>query len=411
MFTNFDDIFGEDPKAELNLPDRYIDFISSHLPEGLKYIADENGNCTINSQGKNIKIGGIKFLPNEEQKSILGDVYSVNDILSYSYNSQQKIEIVLVEDGYIILNGKKVSIDRLEYNPINPITIMKGKFYLIPRKLEEHFSLELSDGNYRRKLSISRVPNNSINIIKFQSKKNEPLIINYTFNIEIRKMKMNLSFNLNFVKKIKDIVEIVRIYNAFIDGKGYINDHLIKVNRDYKAGNKYDEKNILFWEKLLMIEKVIDVEFIPSKENIKYEEMLEVEELYQSLVKKRPFKDKNKINSLSGKWDFKKKEDIKACIGKPLFFRFEATYSTSILNCNIKLPALLMIFNSKLSKIEKQGNDTKMVLEDENDSLKGYTSIMCFKNKDELRIYEKKENDGIQLFKDAKSASEYLNEH
>ena len=73
-----------------------------------------------------------------------------------------------------------------------------------------------------------------------------------------------------------------------------------------------------------------------------------------------------------------------------------------------ELPALLMVFNSKLLKIEKK-EETTIFLGDESEEQKRYTSVMCFKNNEELEKYEKEsESDKIQLFKDAKRAYEYL---
>ena len=93
----------------------------------------------------------------------------LDEILKYAYNSQQKLEIVPIEDGFIILNGEKFPIDRLNYNPLNNIEVMSGRFYLIPKKMEESFNIDFSDGKYHRNIIMHRVPDKSVNNMSFKS--------------------------------------------------------------------------------------------------------------------------------------------------------------------------------------------------------------------------------------------------
>lgn len=409
MFVDFDDIFNDNPQSQFKIPEQYVNFLNTQLPNGVKYKIDENGNCVITSDKKEIKIGGIALAPNEEQKKILGNEYKLSDILDYSYNSQQKIQINLLEEGYIILNDEKFPINRIKYNPLNPIEFIEGKLFLIPPKLEEKIDLKLGNGTYQRILHVSRIPDNSSNTLAFSSDENEPLKINYKINLTNNELKLNMSFDLKYADTIRDVVESVYIYNAFLDGKGYIGDTLINnININSKNPKKYDENSALFWEKVLMIENELNATFIPPMEDVEYEKMLEIEELYQSLIMKKPFRDKNVISSINANWDFNKEKEIESYINQNLFFRFDGIYSIDIFGFKKELPALLMVFNSKLLKVEKKV-ETTIYLGDESDEQKRYTSVMCFKNNEELEKYEKEsESDKIQLFKDAKRAYEYL---
>lgn len=409
MFVDFDDIFNDNPQSQFEIPEQYVNFLNSQLPNGVKYKIDDEGNCSITSDNNEIKIGGIKLTPNEEQKKILGNKYDLNDILDYSYNSQQKIQIDLLEDGYITLNGEKFPINRITYNPLKPIEVVDGKIFLIPPKLKEKINLKLGNGRYEREIVISRIPNNSINTRAFSSEENIPLKINYKINLINNELKLNLSFDLKYANTIRDVVESVYIYNAFLEGKGYIDDVLIdNIKFDRKDYKKYDENSALFWEKVLMIEEELGATFIPPMEDVDYEKMVEIEELYQSLIMKKPFKDKNVISSINANWDFHKEKEIESYINQNLFFRFTGIYSVDIFGFKKELPALLMVFNSKLLKIEKKEEIT-IYLGDESEEQKRYTSVMCFKNNEELEKYEKEsENDKIQAFKDAKRAYEYF---
>lgn len=407
MFVDFDEIFDDNPKSQFKIPKQYLEFLNKRLPEGIKYVADENGNCRITFEGTEMKIGGFKPIPNAKQKKILGNNYSLNNLLDYAYNSQQKIQVDLVEAGYITLNDQRFPINKLEQNPFKPIEIVDGSFYLIPPRFEGNIPIKLSDKKYERVVSVSRVPNDSLDIISFTSKEDEPLRINYKYNKTSKDMKINMSFDLKYAKTIRDVVESIYIYNAFLDGRGYLQGEQLKMNLDSKDYKKFDEKSALFWEKVLMIETELNVKFVPPQENVEYDKILEIEEMYQSLIEKKPFRDKNIITSINAKWELKDKEDIESHIDKTLFFQFNATYSADIFNCKINLPALIMIFNSKLLKVE---NGNNIILGDDSVDNKRYTSIMCFKNNEELEKYKKEpESKRIQLFKDAKRAHEYLN--
>lgn len=409
MFVNFNDIFNDDKKSQFKIPREYIEFLNKDLPKGIKYVADKDNNyIEITSDGEIFKVSGIEFCPNETQKKILGHNYNQNDLLNYAYNSQQKIEINTKEKGIIILNDKKFEIAKLKYNPLNPsLEVINEKIYLIPSKLDCKILIKLSNENYSRELVVSRIPNNSINIVSFKSRDDEPLKINYNIDLYSKDVKMNISYDLKYAKSIKDVVESIDIYNSFIDGKGYLCDNLIgiKVN-----AQKFDENSAIFWKKLLMIENYLNIKFIPPQDNIDYEEVLEIEELYQSLIMKKPFKYKNIISNINAQYSFNQNSKINDLLDKSFLLDFCSTYSKEIFGQEIKLVSLYMLFNSKIVKIENNLNNANFILEDESESKKRYISIMYFKNEKELNKYREQLNDEkIQLFKEAKSAYEYLN--
>ena len=217
MFVNFDEIFNDDPKSQFNIPASYINYLNKGLPTGLKYVIDKEGNYVIIPEGNEIKIGGIKMILNEEQKKILGSKYTLDDILEYAYNSQQPIEIQPIEPGFIQINDKKISIDKLLENPLKPIRVTEGKAYMLPPKFEQEIKIKLGNGKYERMVSAVRVPNNSVNVISVESKKDEPLQVSFNFNKSTNNLKMNISFDLNHAKKIRDIVEANQIDKAVIE--------------------------------------------------------------------------------------------------------------------------------------------------------------------------------------------------
>lgn len=411
MFVDFDKIFNDDPKSQFNVPPGYIEYLNEGLPKGLKYTIDKDGNYVISPEGNEIKISGIKMILTEEQKKVLGSKYKFQDILDYAYNSQQKIEIQPIEPGYIRINEQKISIDKLVENPLKPIKVIEGKAYMFPPKFDQKIEIKLGDGKYERFISVIRVPDNSVKVLSFKSKETEPLKVNYSFDKSTNDLKMNISFDLNYAKTIRDIVESIYIYNAFIDGKGYINGKLLELRMNNNQYKKYDEKSALFWEKVLKVEAELGTKFIPPKGNLEYNKILEIEELYQSLVVKRPFKSRTLIDTIDYKIGLDNRDEMENYINKTLRFQFDATYTGEILGCKVNLQALIMAFYSKILKIEKNKQNATIILGDESEEKKRYSSVMYFKdNKQIEKFKEQLDDETMEAFRNAKSANQYLND-
>ena len=121
MFVDFDKALNHHPETQLVIPEALVSYLNEQLPKGTKYIVDKIGNCVLRQDGESLTIGGFTFAPTEEQRNVLGKKFTMQDVLDYSYNSQEKIPLSLTEEGFILLNGEKFPIDRLNYNPHNPI--------------------------------------------------------------------------------------------------------------------------------------------------------------------------------------------------------------------------------------------------------------------------------------------------
>ena len=129
------------------------------------------------------------------------------------------------------------------------------------------------------------------------------------------------------------------------------------------------------------------------------------------MVLKRPFKSRNHIDTLDYKVDLNKKDEMEKYKNKTLFFQFNATYTGSILGCEVKLQALVMAFNSKILKIEKNKQIATITLGDESREKKRYSSIMYFKdNKQIEKFKEQLDNKTREIFRKAKSAQQYLDD-
>lgn len=410
MFVDFNRVFKSKPQAQLSAPSALIDYMNRSLPEGVKYIVDENGDCVISSTNESYTIGGFTFRPSDEQKNILGKSYTSEDVLNYFYNVQKPIPMTLIKEGYILLNGQEFPIDKMAFNPLAPIKYVTGTFYMYPHKFPDPFSVNVGCNKYERSLLVSRVPHNSVSIAAFESSKEEPLYIQYFVDSKKQSLTMNISYNLERAKSIRDIVESTSIYNAFIDGNGTFLGHQLDAELSTKDIKKFDSNSILFWEKVLKIEDYLDISFIPPKDDVDFDTMCLVEQLYQNLINKTPTRDKQIINSIDGNWNFDStRNDINESIGHPIFFEFEATSRIELFGVNRELPSLIGVFNATLQEYISKGKKQQLVLADESEEKKRYTSIMCFKTHEELKAYKTRDHDKmITLFHDAKRPHEYL---
>ena len=410
MFVDFNRVFKNKPQTQIAVPEALVNYMNKALPEGVKYVADDNGNCEIRSKEGSFTIGGFIFKPTEEQKQILGKNYTHQDVIDYSYNSQKPIQLLLKKDGFITLNGQEFAIDKISFNPLNPVKYVSGSFYMHPHPFPEPFEITIGNDKYERRLLMTRVPHNSVNIQAFESSSDDALKIKCLLDKNTDHITLNISFDLKNAKTIRDVVESTMIYNAYLDGKGFLLGHELDGEITDDGANRFDDNSAAFWEKVLIIESILEVNFIPPQDDVDFDTVCLVEQLYQNLINKIPTRDKQTISSLDGNWDFKSSgKDISESIGHPIFFECGATCNIDLFGVQKELPALLGVCNAVLSEYSVKGKKQKLILGDENPEKKRYTSIICFKNDNELKQYKETEhNKKIELFQKAKKPQEYL---
>lgn len=411
MFVDFDKVFNRKPQTQMKVPEALVQTLSEHLPTGLQYVAAEDGSCRIiSAEKKPIIIGGFLYEPTAQQRQILGENYTVQDVLDYSYNAQQWIHLSLKRDGYILLNGEEFPVEKLQYHPYVPVKFVSGSFYIFPRKFPEPFSLTIGNGKYERTLQIRRVPNESISVAAFESGKENVLYTNYYIDERKHRMTMNISLNLAYAFTVRDMVEAPSIYNSFLDGKGLMEGSPIESKIMEDNIHKFDQSTIEFWGKVLCIENYLNVSFSPPHRDIEFDEMSTVEQLYQTLIQTTPVRDVKTIDSLDGPWDLTSKKDILKSIGQPLFLEFKAVHCADLFGVKLELPCLLRVFNAILAGFNEEENVKRIILDDQSNDKPRYISFLCFKDEASMKNYEESVDlsISIQQFQNAKYAREYL---
>lgn len=229
MFTNFNDAFKGKPLSERKVSDVMLNYLSKDLPEGVRYISDDHGNLIVASENKSIQIGGFRLIVSDEIKKALGSNCTKNTIMQYAYNAQKEIAMELERDGFIKINGEEVAIEKIHNNFFRPVKYTDYKWYVKPQDFPPPFTVTVSSDEYTRKLCVSRVPYESLYVYAFESEQEAPLKIKFYINIEEKTMQMAMSFDLKYATTVKDMVESIFIYNAFVDGKGKFLDSAITV--------------------------------------------------------------------------------------------------------------------------------------------------------------------------------------
>lgn len=400
MLVNFKNTFKKNKKSTI-VPSILIKHLNNSLPTGYEYKSTKDGELVLTAENNIMNLGGFIFNLNESQKKVLGKKYSLDDVLKYSYNSQEPISLKLEKKGYVKLDGKEIEIKLLHYDFFNPIKFDEKSIKMYPYEFPNPFVLTFGNDIYNKEIKIRRIPNKSINVYSFCSVDDESLIIKYTYDTMKNKLDLNFSFDLNNAKSIDEIIITLELYNSFIDGNIKINNQIIQnVNSGKDEDMKIKDTAIIFWKRTKAIEKLLKVSFDLNNFTVTDEIYSSVNELYANLLLEKPIREKNTINSINGQWTNDQIKEMNLSIGQSLYFEFEAKKEFLLFNRKVVLHSLVNIFNSKIKEIT---SDT-IILEDENEEKSRFTSSMCFLSYNDMKAFQNKDtNERITLFYNAKS--------
>lgn len=416
MFIDFEKVFNKAPQKNIPIPKPLIEQLSSELPKGFTYDLDEETNTLTIVPDKNndeeIIIKGISIMPTKEQLEILGDNYKLEDVMALSYNSQQPVPIMIKDGKSINIGGKDVSIERLSFRPFEPSETRMEHMQAIPLPFVPPFSITVGSEKTKIQLLVKRIPNNSISIAAFESAEKKCLSVKYLCDPNTNTPYFSMTMNISFknAQSVKEIVESIEVYNAFIDGKGYFFDTLVPSRLDTTDASKYDDKAIEFWQKVLKLEKELKITFKPPFEDLDFEDLCDIEEIYQNIINKIPIRQNQSINSITSEWEFSKDDFVSETLGKPICFEFEGTSSVKLFGQVLELPCIIGVFNAIWSNYQKDDDKKQctIFLENLSDEQQMYTSTLRFLNKEALAEFKEKTPNRLKMFADAKRKHEFL---
>jgi len=404
MFVDFDKVLKKAKEPETKLPDALVDYLSKSLPKGFEYKQLDDGICTVVPKDNNLQIGGWKILLTEHQKKILGDSFTQKDLWNYLENAQIPFEIIPADGTNITLNGEKFPIDDMIISPKNPKKKLEMKRYILPHKFSIPQPIPISCGNICKNIAIQRIANDSVDEIIFESLSEESIYLKILLNQKKHCSTINMSLKDANIKTVTELIEAMTLFNAFVNGELCMFEQRLQHRPTEKKSTFYDEETISFWKKVLEIETYLNLKFTPPKEDIDDRTACEIEKLYQCLINKVPIKDNYTVDSVSGDWNLK--DDIDNSLNKPIFLTFKGYEEFEIFEERFTLPCRIALFNSVFKEIQNFNDERKIIIDDESDDKKRFTSVLLFKTDEETSKFKIQEH--IDEFKNAKSPMEYI---
>ena len=401
MFSNFKDTFIKKPQYTSEPPQAVIDSISRDLPEGLYYVHDHDGYCRIDApEGLNIQSGTVQL--SDEDRANLPDDFTMDDLLKYFYNAQKELILLPNDDGCFTINGENVPATDFVKTPMRNITFTNAHLRIAPKAFPAPFDLEVSGDGYTQKLQIKRVPNRSLNVERYES--DESTVIRVWFTIDPTPPApfiFNISINMKRAQSVKEVIIACHIYNAFVDGKGYIGGNPLH-RTDHTPCEKVPTDIVRLAEELLQLEECLDVQFDLSHE-LTVTDAKAIEELYRSLIEKKPFKLFKTFDTLSGTGHFIDSTKQQEYINAAMAFEFPARKQISLLGVDIDLYSDNCIFNAVISSFSSNGdNETGdfIIHLATAPGEKMYVSVQYFMSKDQLESFQNNQ-DHIIILKEA----------
>ncbi|MBM6930441.1 hypothetical protein H5999_05180 [[Clostridium] spiroforme] len=386
MKLDFDSIFDAKPLSEMEVQDVVLKELNKDLPsDDIEYASTEDGFCYITTKADKLKIGGFVLDLDDEDRKILSENYSIEDVFDYSYNAQKAIKLKLKEKDVILVNDNRISIDKFVYKPLSNLKFVNGDFYMIPEKFPQPFKVFVHDGVYSNCFTMKRIPNKSIANMSFESEDNQVLKLKYIIYKKEGKMTFNLSYKLKHAKTIEELIKYSTLYNSFLSGKISIGKSIIK-------GEKYSDENLIdiniinYWKKINYIENYFNVSFKPSMIEMSRDEQEIVNELYFGLIKSLPIREYKTYSSFKITFDGNKEiEDLS--VGQKMFFGFESNREIDLLAKSFHLYCYVGVYDAKIKNISLLENQTKLEFENIDQEHKLYIVIKYFTSLEEMSNY------------------------
>jgi len=391
MFSNFKDTFINKPQYESKPPKAVIEAISEDLPDGFHYEYASEGFCRLEADGGfNIQSGRYE-LP-EKAKYVLKENSTYQDVMAYCFNSQTPLVINPDNDGGYIINGEHFEAKDLVKAPMRELEFSFAKMVMMPAKIDLELRFNIEGNGCSMPLVVHRVPNESIDVQKFESDDSQPLEIIYYMDPKkiTGPFTFTINLHINKAKTVKSMIDAYKIFNAFMDGKGSIEGNRLET-KERRPQNIVPDEVIDFWERVYEVEKVFGVAFDVSVP-LKVIDAIQLEALYRSLIENKPFKTYRKYNSISGNGEFK---DVISEDGTQIYLEYEITETLDILGQTISCLGIMGIFgatveSSSLPPKNEEGPFTINLIETE--GMKMYESKIYFTSEDEMKDFQGQKN-------------------
>lgn len=380
MFIHFDDIFNRNDErlAASTIPQILLDALNQEAPDGLEYRISEHGDCFLYPKDGNVTLSGFVLNDPEKYVEILGGEVNDCNISRYSYNSQKTIEFCLSEPGVLCINGQKVRIEALIVNPLKDYNLLENRFFMQPEKFPPPFPLRLSAGDITVDVLVSRVPNESLWIAKYQTVGKTCFSVTYYVDEKAKSLSITFATTLSNAKKSCEKLNAIALYNAMWDGNLEINGQkLFKEPPSTSDSRIFGKEEEIFWRKVVSIENILRMSFDPNSGVVDVNVVKTIEGLYQMLIRKRPVKQDEPVESITAVFENGDEKNLNDMKNQDIGLYFEGTYIEKIMGKEIELPCIFFISQAKASEIEKMKDGKTRVCFDSTEQ-KVYPTCYCY---------------------------------
>lgn len=393
MNIDFDDLFKGTRFSHQPIPRWMLNYLNQSLKnDDLEYIDCKDGNCILVSKNKQTTtISGLRFNLSDSQKKILGNRYSISDVLEYCYNAQEKIETLDVDE--ILVDGKKVKIEKFSVNPFKTEKFVSGKFYLVPNPFPKYQGIVLKNQGYTYEFNLVRLPIKSIHVQRYASKNDKSLFIDILFDNRTKESTISATYDFNLANSYEEKISCATIYNGLINGSVVLEGQDQPLTKK-SEGNLISDETISLWKKIVKIEKIIGKSFDPGIE-IQDEDILLIEKLYRTLSEKKPFKTYEKLNCIS--LDSPPLKYNEKDLDKDISINYVGEVTITLFEQKITLYSVIGAYHIKVSSIQKQSEEYKVYF-DQVSNEKPFLSQMYFLDEESLQKYCENHNIQKELF-------------
>lgn len=397
MFVNFRQTFerGSDG-VRTGLPSAVIEELSKSLPKDVRYYPADNGMLCIGpEQGAEMHLGGFAPKITKDMRKVLGGSPSPSDVFGYSYNAQKPIKLELIDPGFVTVNGEKIALDDAVKILGDDFKLEAESFVAYPEAFPPPFSIEVStsDGSSALALTVRRVPNESVDVAKYESDSREPFVMEYSVLEPGDAAESGVQVSYNFsvhperCATLSDVVDVLNVFESFSRGSGKIANIPLEQAGAKEMDVDYDFGALPWLKKAREIESALGIMFDPKAISLTPDSICAIAELYAGLIKRSPTRTPQSHARVNVDEDAARsiEERMAESPSGLMALAYSSTLSYNLFGQEIVVQSFCGLFNLAISEVRKTENGMREIgLAERSGGAKGYISRLLFKSEGEL---------------------------
>lgn len=244
MFSNFKESF---KKSDGNvIPKEIVESLNKRLPDGLIYKrVAKDLVVAVPSEGREMQLSAKVKIP-ENLK-----IYEPEQLYDILYRTQTELKID--KNVPVKINGIDIALDEAALAPL--IASKNTEFFLQPRPFPSPYELEFSGNGHTRTLTMQRQPLADLNKTLIKNIDDDALQVSMTVIEDTETLQFSFNFNLQKVDTIDEVLSVLLVYQAFIQGDGQV----IGMNLPSAPISDVEKETLndllTFWSKMSNVEK------------------------------------------------------------------------------------------------------------------------------------------------------------